>query len=403
MICFSIAITLALGCLIFIIATFTEKYPVFLLVAIFFAGLVFPFWKLALYLLRLTKKKNANAESTDPSVPVPADAHIAEQTCRKCGATLTGRYCVACGCDSLETPDSPRIEIVEEPQTTQGYASFSDFAIPTAIRDLLWFQNGAEHNLPPNTSEPSAIDTSLPIAHDSGMWSVVDLSYYPAYAQLNPEQRAVYLNWLRDIRDPVPIGYVFLFYYGLERYLFTDKYNDAVGAILALRMNHENNSFKRYSGDALALCAVARKNSSLFEQIKDDLGDTAYIWACTELYGYMTPVDLIHTYRSWGFTNTRYLRGEDGIKDLYFNALVEVVIERYGQDKIPVTDVPRNGTDFLVLANYGLPQNVREHRVPDITKSPEFAAQMQGLLTETHERVKVQLRELRKIQNTSKE
>ena len=49
--------------------------------------------------------------------------------------------------------------------------------------------------------------------------------YYPSYAGLSPEQRWVYLNWLTDVSQPVYIGYVFLYYYGLERQLLSGDFN----------------------------------------------------------------------------------------------------------------------------------------------------------------------------------
>lgn len=348
--------------------------------------------------------------------------------CSNCGSKLAGRYCIYCGHDSRKEANSiNNLNIHTERDLTTGnnsnrvvdllqaqmnrtdlpkvkpakhnYVSLDDFLIPEAIHELLWFKNGNDHNLPCGADEPSAIDAKLPIVRDNDAWKLADLDYYPAYAKLTPGQRAIYLDWLRDIRQHVAIGYVFIFYYGLERYLFTDKYNDAVDAILALRKYHYNNSFRSYSSSALALCAVTHKDLDLFEEVQSELSDAEYIWARNEINGFLNPVDLIRTHRSWGFANTRYLHGDNGVKDLYFNTLVEVITEHYGQDTIPVDGITCKETTLLVLANYGMPQNVREHRVPDITKSPEFAAQMQGLLTETHERVKVQLRELRKIQN----
>lgn len=393
--CFLCSVAFALAFLGFVITAFMERQATFSLTALISAGLAFLLWKVGVLLL---KKKEAEATKSASLIENSANA-----VCRKCGTALTGRYCIACGHDSKEPPAASQPEIPAPAQDAPANASLEDFPIPEVIRNLLWFKNGAAYNLPNSENEPSTIDANLPISYTTGLWKMVDLGYYPSYAQLSPEQRAVYLEWLNDIRDPVPIGYVFLFYYGLERYLFTDKCSDAAGAILALRHSHENNSFRHYSADALAIYAVAQKKHELFESLKADLSDTVYLWARTELDGYLLPIDLIHTHRSWGFTNTRYLHGEDGISDLYYNALVEVVTAHYGQDMIPLNDVPRNRTAILVLANYSLPQTVREHRIPDITASPAFAAQMQGLLAEAHERVKVQLRELRKIQQPKKE
>lgn len=51
------------------------------------------------------------------------------------------------------------------------------------------------------------------------------MSYWPSYSEINPGNRAAYLEWLASgRRDPdVYIGYVFLFLYGLERRLLLDS------------------------------------------------------------------------------------------------------------------------------------------------------------------------------------
>ena len=50
-------------------------------------------------------------------------------------------------------------------------------------------------------------------------WEGRGLSYWPAYASIPSASRAAYLGWLADGRrfPAAPIGYVFLFFYGLER------------------------------------------------------------------------------------------------------------------------------------------------------------------------------------------
>jgi uncharacterized tellurite resistance protein B-like protein len=73
-------------------------------------------------------------------------------------------------------------------------------------------------------TEASCIDLRLPIG------TPVEeapgcLGYYPEFARLSRNQRATYLKWLSDGRSgPLSdIGYVFLFFYGLERRLLVEK------------------------------------------------------------------------------------------------------------------------------------------------------------------------------------
>jgi uncharacterized tellurite resistance protein B-like protein len=50
------------------------------------------------------------------------------------------------------------------------------------------------------------------------------LTYWPGYGTISPESRAAYLEWMAHGRsDPrTPIGYVFLYFYGLERRVLVD-------------------------------------------------------------------------------------------------------------------------------------------------------------------------------------
>jgi len=82
----------------------------------------------------------------------------------------------------------------------------------------------------------------LPIKEPTRPDSVEPLGYYPSYAALRPEQRWVYLNWLRNVTEEVNIGYVFIYYYGLERQLLTGKFDRAFDEILKLREYHQNKS-----------------------------------------------------------------------------------------------------------------------------------------------------------------
>ena len=87
--------------------------------------------------------------------------------------------------------------------------------------------------------------------------------YFPAYARLAPAQRHAYLRWLADGRcaPDVDLGYVFLFFYGLERRLITElKAAEApvlVAEIERLRGIYGGNaSFARYSADLLAVARL---------------------------------------------------------------------------------------------------------------------------------------------------
>lgn len=75
--------------------------------------------------------------------------------------------------------------------------------------------------------EPSLIDESLEIGEETD-FMVSRLAYYPTYEGASPAARAAYLNWLASGRrhPSAAIGYVYLFFYGLERRAVIDARTD---------------------------------------------------------------------------------------------------------------------------------------------------------------------------------
>lgn len=97
---------------------------------------------------------------------------------------------------------------------------------------------------------------------------VKDLPYWPWYSDADPAQRHAYLAWLAAGRDTLPEieGFVFLWFYGLERRLLVDRLDlglvvDRLLSLLALdaprRGTKEGRSLRRYAAGLLWI-AVAR-------------------------------------------------------------------------------------------------------------------------------------------------
>ncbi len=264
--------------------------------------------------------------------------------------------------------------------------------LPDDVKELLWVKgknySDNENNM---VNEPSLIDTTLPIRH---MVLSVDIKesigYYPSYDKLSPEQRYMYLKWLEDVTNTeIDIGYVFIFYYGLERHLLHGRFEKAVNMINRLRMNHKNSSFLAYSSDALLISAFMHRRIDLIEKINLETSSrdlaTFVIGALVNKY---SSYDLIRIRKSVGFTNDRYVKNQ---YDLFLQELDSVLVELYGE---PYYKVYRedfyNCTDKFVLAmaNYSLKFDNRFVYVPDITSNEEFAEKALMLFMETHERVK---------------
>ncbi len=93
------------------------------------------------------------------------------------------------------------------------------------------------------------------------------LGYWPSYSTTTPAARRTYLEWLGGSRsDPsTPIGFVFLYFYGLERRLMLDPVHpDAFDVVEEVRrllnVYGAHRSFNQYASDLLASWHL--KNSS---------------------------------------------------------------------------------------------------------------------------------------------
>ena len=73
-------------------------------------------------------------------------------------------------------------------------------------------------------SEPSSIDASLKINSDSPDYEGEYMGYWPSYGNISPKSRAAYIEWLAGDRSNPDsyIGYVFLYFYGIERRIIVD-------------------------------------------------------------------------------------------------------------------------------------------------------------------------------------
>lgn len=107
--------------------------------------------------------------------------------------------------------------------------------------------------------EPALINPKLKVNAKHPDHSGEGMGYWPAYDEISPRHRAGYLAWLADGRnDPhAYIGYVFLYFYGLERRILHDYKHGAEDseervAIFnevkrLLKLYGDNNSFARYA------------------------------------------------------------------------------------------------------------------------------------------------------------
>lgn len=82
---------------------------------------------------------------------------------------------------------------------------------------------------PEGTPEPSLINPLCPVQPTYGCYSTRTLDYWPNYSAIDPETRGAYLGWLASGRShpKADIGFVFMYFYGLERRAFIDSYSSS--------------------------------------------------------------------------------------------------------------------------------------------------------------------------------
>ena len=110
-----------------------------------------------------------------------------------------------------------------------------------------------------------AIDPRLPVAPAGADPCGDTLPYWPSYSAIDMSARATYLDWLvGDRADPhIGPGYVFLYFYGLERRYFVDDPPEDEKRFLVAeveRLLHrygENASVQRYLGTFLDAARIA--------------------------------------------------------------------------------------------------------------------------------------------------
>ncbi len=119
------------------------------------------------------------------------------------------------------------------------------------------------------------IDPSLPVAHTGTDKAGEDMPYWPGYSNISPQCRATYLDWLASGRSNTSysLGYMFLYFYGLERRFFVDQ-SDAdthkiIDEVRRLRSLYpDNRSVRRYLGEFLDVAVLTTTD---FEDIEPTL------------------------------------------------------------------------------------------------------------------------------------
>ncbi|HBE9077500.1 TerB N-terminal domain-containing protein [Serratia fonticola] len=134
-------------------------------------------------------------------------------------------------------------------------------------------------------SEASLIDDSLKIQPKPYFYEDSSLGYWPSYSSLSADARGAYLSWLASDRCDAscPIGYVFIYLYGLERRALVDSQDEKISdtefrtlfnEICRLRVVFiENHSFRNYSSQLVEAMSILRPDIDL---VADSGNDTVF-------------------------------------------------------------------------------------------------------------------------------
>lgn len=123
-------------------------------------------------------------------------------------------------------------------------------------------------------SEPALIDPTLAVDWNSPDWTGESMGYWPRYSEITPQSRAAYLSWLANGRSQhdAYIGYVFLYFYGLERRLLVDLGGDPTHAEAdwiasdvrrLLEIYGSNRSFRQYASSFLELIEIVSARTAV--------------------------------------------------------------------------------------------------------------------------------------------
>lgn len=142
---------------------------------------------------------------------------------------------------------------------------------------LLYVGSGL-YNIQGWNIEPALINPSLPVDRSLSDREGAHMSYWPSYSEIHPTSRNAYLQWLAEgcYNPNINTGYVFLYFYGLERRALSDikdlsQAEEEVDTILSevkrLRTIYSNKSFSNYAARFINAVESKRTKNKLYKNL----------------------------------------------------------------------------------------------------------------------------------------
>jgi tellurite resistance protein len=253
-------------------------------------------------------------------------------------------------------------------------------------------------DLSKSASEPSVIDPTLPVAGPTSCHERL-MSYWPSYGSISPEARAAYLNWLATGKSDsqADIGYVFLYFYGLEKRLFTLPSFDfkVTPEVETIRKEIERlagiygdrGTFGGYSGSLLDYIAAKNITIPSLETLKDAQESKSAdsrpltLKVCAGVYakaGRPLPADWAHCLYS-SVTSAAFNSIDDRFAELRRDVFTHLYQEHFGEGIV----FPNTGSRIVADHHFGNATLVHsavnriEIPLPDVTMNQPI---MDGIL-----------------------
>ena len=242
--------------------------------------------------------------------------------------------------------------------------------------------------------EPSMIDL------DSDVVSCMEsrpLDYYPRYESLDSCQKYMFLNWLKNVTQKIELGYLYLYYYALERRLLTNKFENVILEIDRLRKHHHDSNFLYYSTQSIIATCLKNNRLDLISKLETKLNfSLMFIYAKFELFKKLDSTDIINLAKYVGFRTEKYIKD---YPNLFKSKLKEILKHKYSEEYLEIGNdiiTDSNVTEVYFLLNISLEEQFKKIKVIDIINNKKLKKLILNLLSDTHENVKITLRDMRK-------
>lgn len=254
-----------------------------------------------------------------------------------------------------------------------------------------------------NFNDPSAIYIHLPISED---FNIPSPPYWPSYIDLTPGQRYLYLNWLRNVDAPINIGYVFLYYYGLERQLLIGNFDKAFEQIIRLRNVHKNKSFLDYSESALIHSCILKDRLDLLLDLNkrteiSGFSNAQFLLAYNLKYD-LTPQNLADIMWKSFYLSRKAMKDN---RDNFEQIISDVLTEKYGSGSFPICNYDISKTRTVTesrFCNYSFPREIQNVEITDFYQCKGLMEDVEIIFKLAYEKYKLRTAAERKAGSTKK-